>query len=265
MALIDFLQGLPLWLLGVVLMVWLATATLAGLWFFRRYVHPRLASNTADARLVAPLMQSSLLLYSLIAALIAVGVWTRYSDVSSVASAEATAITTLWRDLGAYPEPLGGSMRDLLRDYTDQVINGAWPQMRRGEIPTEGVGWMDRLQSLLYSFEPATEGQKILHAETVDAFNNLVQQRRQRLDAVQGGLPGVLWFVLLGGAVACIALSLFFHAENVRLHACMLIGLDCSLAVVLVVIFALDTPYSGVVSIGPESYQLIYDQHMLER
>jgi len=265
MGLIHFLQGLPLWLLGIVLLAWLIATTFAGLWLFGRHVLPRLNTDTAGNFLVAPLMQSSLLLYSLIAALIAVGVWTRFSDVSTAASAEATAITTLWRDLGAYPEPLGSEMRDIVRDYTDQVINGAWPQMRRGEIPTEGVEWMNRLQSLLYSFEPSTEGQKILHVETVGAFNDLVHERRQRLDAMQGGLPGVLWFVLLGGAVACITLCLFFHAENRRLHACMLIGLDCSLSVVLLVIFALDTPFSGVVSVGPESYQLIYDQHMLER
>lgn len=265
MALIDFLQGLPLWLLGVVLLAWLVATTLAGLWFFRRHVHPRLDITSQNAHFVAPMMQSSLLLYSLVAALIAVGVWTRYSDVSAVASAEATAITTLWRDLGGYPEPLDDSMRDIVRDYTRYVIDDAWPQMSRGDVPTEGVDWMDRLQSVLYSFEPVTEGQKILHAETVGAFNELVHERRLRLDAVNGGLPGVLWFVLLGGAVACIALCLFFHAENVRVHAAMLIGLASSLVVVLLVIFALDTPFSGVVSIGPESYELVYDQHMIER
>jgi hypothetical protein len=262
MALIDFLQGLPLWLLGAVLIAWLVTLALVGLWFFRRHVHPRLGIDAANSVLVAPMMQASLLLYSLIAALIAVGVWTRYSDVADFASAEATAITTLWRDLGAYPEPLGGTTRDIVRDYTDQVINRAWPMMSRGEIPSEGVEWMDRLQRLLYTFEPVTESQKILHAETVGAFNDLVQQRRQRLDALNGGLSGVLWIVLLGGAVACIVLCLFLHADNASLQACMLVGLACSLGMVLLVIFALDTPYSGVVSIGPDSYQLIYDQHM---
>ena len=177
-------------------------------------------------------------------------------------SAEATAITTLWRDLGGYPEPLDGSMRDVLRGYTDQVINGAWPQLKRGQIPSEGVEWMDRLQSLLYAFEPVTEGQKVLHAETLRAFNHLVEQRRQRLDAAQGGLPGVLWFVLLGGASAGLTLGLFFYVENAHFQACMLLGLAASLSMVLLVIFALDTPFTGEISIGPDSYQLIYDQHM---
>jgi hypothetical protein len=262
MVLIEYLQQLPLWLLAIVLNIWLIGTALIGLAFFRRYIRPRIQIASTDAYHVAPLMQASLLLYSLVAALTAVGVWSRYTGVGDVVSAEASAITKLWRDFGGYPDPESSAMRDVLRDYTDQVINEAWPQLRRGEIPSEGVAWMDRLQELLYSFEPRTEGQKVLHDETLSAFNNLIEQRRQRLDAAQGGLPGVVWFVVLGGAAACIALSIFFHVEDGRLQAIMLGGFAASLAMVLLVIFALDTPYTGDMGIGPDSYQLIYDQHM---
>ena len=72
----------------------------------------------------------------------------------------------------------------------------------------------------------------------------------------------MLWFVLLAGAVAGITLGLFFYVENARFQASMLLGLAASLAMVLLVIFALDTPFTGDISIGPGSYQLIYDQHM---
>ncbi len=89
-----------------------------------------------------------------------------------------------------------------------------------------------------------------------------IEQRRQRLDAAQGGLPSVLWFVLLGGATAGVTLGLFYYMENVRFQACMLLGFAASLSMVLLVIFALDTPFTGEISIGPDSYQLIYDQHM---
>ena len=262
MALIAFLEQLPLWLLGLVLVAWLMSTVLVALWIFRRQVLPRLQVDFNNAHYVAPLMQSSMLLYSMIAALTAVGAWTRYSEVSRIVSAEATAITTLWRDLGGYPGPLRDSMQEVLRGYTDQVINGAWPQLKRGEIPSKGVEWMDRLQGLLYVFEPMTEGQKVLHAETLRAFNALVEQRRQRPDAARAGLPGVFWFVLLGGAVAGITMASFFYVENARLQASMLLGLAASLSMALLVIFALDTPFTGDVSIGPESYQLIYDQHM---
>ena len=259
---IDFLFVLPLWLLAVVLNLWLIGFALLGLRIARRWVLPRLRLGYDDAYYAAPLVQSAMLLYSLVAALTAVGVWTKYSEVSGVVSSEATAIASLWRDLGAYPQPVRDATRDVLRGYTEQVIHGAWPQQRRGQIPSQGVEWMDRLQAQLFAFEPATEGQKIAHGETLRAFNVLVQQRRQRLDAVQSGLPGVMWFVLLPGAMGCLVLCLFFHVDNARFQGFLLVAVAGFLAMVLFVIIALDRPFVGEMGIGADSYQLIYDHHM---
>ncbi|HSD69986.1 MAG TPA: DUF4239 domain-containing protein, partial [Woeseiaceae bacterium] len=198
----------------------------------------------------------------LAAALTAVGVWQKYSEVSDIVSAEATAIASLWRDLGGYPQPMRDETRDILRGYSEQVVNGAWPQQRRGQIPREGVEWMDTLQVHLNAFEPATESQKILHAETFRAFNQLVQQRRQRLDSVQATLPGVLWWVLFPGAMGCIVLCLFFHVESARFQAVLVLGLAGFLSMVLFVIIALDSPFSGETGITAESYQLVIYHHM---
>lgn len=262
MSIIDWLFTLPLWLLALVLNAWLMGSALLGLWIVRRWVLPRLRLTYEDAYYAAALVQSAMLLYGLVAALTAVGVWTRYTQVGDTVSAEATAIASLWRDLGGYPQPVRDATRETLRGYTDQVINGAWPQQRRGQIPREGVDWMDRLQSDLYAFEPESEGQKLAHAETLRAFNQLVQQRRQRLDSVQAGLPGVLWFVLLPGAMGCVVLCLFFQVNNPRFQALLLLGVSGFLAMVLFVIVALDRPFVGEMGITADSYQLIYDHHM---
>jgi hypothetical protein len=229
----------------------------------RHHVLHRLRLRYDDAYFGAAIVQSSMLLYGLVAALTAVGVWQKYSEASDTVSSEATAIASLWRDLGGYPQPRRDEMRDVLRGYTLQIIQEAWPQQRRGEMPRQGVEWMDRLQLQLFAFEPATEAQKIIHAETLSAFNDLIQQRRQRLDAVQAGLPPLLWYVLLPGAMACLALSWFFHVDNGRFQGILIAGLALSLAMVLLIIIGLDSPLRGDMSIGAESYQLIYDHHMI--
>jgi hypothetical protein len=262
MWIIELLSAMPLWLLALVLNVFLMGVALAGLWMARRWLFPRLHLTYQDAYFGAALVQSVMLLYSLVAALTAVGVWQRYSDVSNVVSGEATAIANLWRDLGGYPPPVNEATRDILRGYTEQIIRDAWPLQRQGLVPTEGVEWMDRLQAQLFAFEPETEFQKVLHAETLGSFNELVQLRRQRLDSINAGLPGVLWCVLLPGAIGCIALFLFFHLDNRRFQGVLLFCLAGYLAMVLFVIISLDRPFSGEMGISPDSYQLIYDHHM---
>ena len=241
---------------------WLMAFALVGLWLVRRHVLPKMRLSYDDAYFAAAVVQSAMLLYALIAALTAVGVWQKYSQVSDTVSAEATAITSLWRDLGGYPQPLRDATRDILRGYAEPIIRDAWPQQRRRQIPREGVDSMDRLQAQLFTFEPAAESQKILHAETLRSFNQLVQQRRQRLDAVRSGLPGVIWFVLLPGAMGCIFLCFFFQVENGQFQALLLLGLAGFLAMVLFVIIALDGPFVGDMGITANSYQLIYDHHM---
>ena len=133
---IDFLFSLPLWALAVVLNVWLIGFSLVSLWALRRWVLPRLHINTnASLFYCAAVMQSAFVLYGLVAALTAVSVWSRHSQVSNIVSGEATAIASLWRDLGGYPQRERELMLDVLLDYTNQIIQEAWPEQRQGRTP----------------------------------------------------------------------------------------------------------------------------------
>lgn len=264
MTFVDWLFTLSIGWLALVLTLTTTGFALVGKMVVRRWVLPRLKLEYEDAYYAAALVQSAMLLWGLIAALTAVGVWQRYTQVSDVVSSEATAIASLWRDLGGYPEPLRAESRAILEGYTEQIIERAWPQMKKGVVPREGVEWMDRLQAKMFAFEPATKGQEIMHAEAVRAFNHLVAERRQRLDSVEGGIPDVLWLVLLPGAVLCLAMCLFFQVRNAKYQATLLVGVSVFISMVLFVIVALDRPFMGERGITASSYQLIHDHHMVE-
>jgi len=260
---IDALLALPLWALAVVLNIWLMGFSLAGLYVLRRWVMPRLKINTEAALFFgAAVMQSAMVLYGLVAALTAVNVWQHHVQVSDIVSNEATSIGGLWRDLDGYPQPARGAMQEVLRGYTEQIIHEAWPMQQQGQVPHQGVEWMKRFQSQLFAFEPSTEGQKILYGETLSAYNRLTQARRARLDAVNTGLPGVMWIVLLPGAMGCLLLSLLFPIEDVRYQATLVTCLSGFVAMVLFVIISLDHPFRGWMAIPADSYQLVYDQMM---
>jgi hypothetical protein len=260
---VELLFSLPLWALAVVLNIWLMGFALVSLWVLRRWLLPSLRINTDTALFFgAAAMQSGMVLYGLVAALTAVSVWQKYSDVSDIVSREATAINNLWRDLGGYPQREREAMQEILRGYTKQIIEEAWPAQQQGRVPRKGLEWMDRLQAQLFVFEPRSESQKLLHAETLGAYNRLIEARRQRLDAVNTALPGVMWFVLLPGAMGCLLLSLFFRLEDVRFQGILVAGLAGFVAMVLFVIIALDRPFRGAMAISADSYQLVHDQLM---
>jgi len=259
---LDAIFAMPTWLVGLALLAFLGTFSLAGLAAARRWVLPRMGIQSEDSQFTGAITQSVMVFYGLVVALIAVSVWQKYGQVSDIVSGEATAIAAVWRDLGGYPEPQRDAMRPILRGYTEQIITEAWPLQHKGQTPRVGVEWMNKLQAKLYPFEPATEGQKLLHAETLRAYNHLILMRRQRLDAVDTGLPGILWLVILSGAFVSVTSAFFYRIESFRLHAVMVVLLAAFIALVIFVIFALDRPFRGDLAVNADSYQLVYDQLM---
>ena len=263
---IDFITGLPLWLLAIVLNGWLIGFTLIAVTILRRWVFPRVPMLSDPALYFSiAVMQAGFVLFGLVAALTAVSVWQRYEAVSSIVSDEANGIATLYRDLSGYPQPAREDLQQSLREYTRQIIDEAFPAHRAGLRIRKGSDVLDRMQAKLFSFEPAGEGQRALHGEALAAFNRMLQARRQRVDAVGSGLPAVIWYALLPGAMGCLILSLFVPVEDKRHHIVLAACLAGFVAMVLFIIIALDRPFHGAMAITPESYELVYDQLMAPR
>jgi hypothetical protein len=258
----ESLFDLPLWIAGLVIIGTLCLFAVAGLLLIRRKVLPRLHVVGADSEFTGAMLQSVMVFYGLAVALIAVSVWQTYSDTSKVVSAEATSLAALYRDVSSYPQPIRTQLQQELREYTQNLIEEAWPLQQRGKVPTGGVERMNRFQSILTSFEPATESQKLLHAQTLAAYNYVIQARRLRLDAVKTGLPSVMWAVVLVGAFIGLSASFFFKVEDVRLHVIEVLLLAVFIGLIIFMILSLDRPFRGDLGIPPDAYQLVCDQLM---
>jgi len=257
----EFLFDYPL-VTGSAMIVALCLFAVVGLLVVRRRVLPRLRIEGADSEFTGAMLQCVMVFYGLAVALIAVTVFETYSDTTKVVTGEATALNALYRDVTSYPEPIRTDLQHGLRDYTEQVINQAWPLQRQGKIPTAGIEHMSRFQASLTKFEPKTEGEKILHGETLRAYNVLIQSRRLRLDAVGTALPTVMWAVVIIGAFIGLSASFFFKVADVRLHLIEVLLLAVFIGLIILMILTLDRPFRGNLGIRSDPYQLVYDQLM---
>jgi hypothetical protein len=258
----DSLFDAPLAIAAMTIIGSLCLFTVIGLTLVRRLVLPRLRVHVEDSEYAGGILQSIMVFYGLAVALMAVSVSQTYSDVSKIISGEATNLAALYRDVSGYPEPIRSQLQAELRDYTDQIIHEAWPLMAKGKVPTVGVKYMNRFQDRLIGFEPGTDGQKLLHGEALRAYNQFVQARRLRLDAVNTGLPAVMWVVIIVGAFIGLSASFFFKVEDARLQGIHALLLAIFIGLVIFMIFAMDRPFRGDLALGSGPYQLIYDQLM---
>jgi hypothetical protein len=202
------------------------------------------------------------LFYGITLGLVAVGTWQSYSDVDTKVDQEAAALAALYRDVSNFPEPKRSELQADLREYTRQVIDVGWPLQRRGIVPQNALGVVNTIQAHLATFEPASEGQKTLHADAYREFSRIVESRRTRLKSVTAGLPTSLWVVLLVGAVVNIAVTWFFHMRSQSMHFWMTVMFSGLLGLMIFLLAAMDNPFRGQISVGSEAFEMVYEQLM---
>jgi Protein of unknown function (DUF4239) len=260
---------MPIWLYEIsplraalMMVVFIETLSLVGLFLARRFVVPRLHYSEGVNDAISGTVQAIGVFYGITVGLIAVGVWNTHSNASDLVSKESTNISALYRDVSGYPSPLRDELRAKLRVYTVYVIEQAWPAQKQGLGQTldGGTRILDDFQAKLFTFEPSTPGQAALHAETLRAYNTLLEYRRLRIDAVGSGLSAVMWAVIWVGAAISIGVAYFFNIEDMKLHAVLILLMGGFLAMVLFMIIINDRPFYGYASISSDPYKLILDR-----
>jgi hypothetical protein len=176
---------------------------------------------------------------------------------------EAAAVGALYRDVSSFPDPNRSELQGDLRQYVRQVIDVAWPQQRKGIVPEDDGLTLSILQAHLSRFEPATEGQKVIYAEVYRGFNKIAEFRGRRLQSVQGGLARPLWTIVLAGAFLSIAVTWFFDMKSQSMHLWLTLILSALLGLLIYLLGALDNPFRGEISVGPEPFEIMYSRRMV--
>lgn len=256
-----WIYDIPTWQLATIFAAVFVGVTWAGILLLSPFIKIWLKNQEGINDIVGYGLSAFGVFYGLLLGLLAVATYQNNTDVSNTVAKEAACLGALYRDVSAYPEPSRSDLQNRLREYTDFVIHKAWPAQRKGQVPVGSVKMMDDFQAVMASFEPATKGQEIVHAEAFRQFNDMIVMRRQRIQSIGTGIPGVLWYVVAVGAVINTMLILCFR---IRFDVHLFIGglLSFFVGVVVFLVAAMDHPFRGEVSVGPDAFELIYSSIM---
>lgn len=254
-----WVYDLPNWLFELLTIAFFVGFSLAGMLPTRGWVR-RVHVERSHNDIVGFYLAGITVLYGVTLGLLAVGAWTNYTDAEAKVAHEAAALSSLYRSLGSLQEPTRGLLQDDLRNYVRQVIDVGWPKQRRGMLPNENSVLLDKFQKDFQSFEPATEQERVLQTDISREFDELEESRSIRLDSVSMELPPPLWMLVLIGAMICIVVTWFFHMESINMHIWMTVFLSGLLGLMVFMVAALDNPYRGKISVGPEPLERVYSR-----
>lgn len=245
-----FLNTLPLWLSGALLVGLTTLLAMAGPVLIRRRVSlDRLRVNNEVAGFKFATVG---VLYAVLLAFAVIVVWEKFSEAENVVAREASALATLYRLADGIGGDPGTALRDSLGRYIRTAAAEDWPAMGRGTDSPATTRALGAAYAALLTFAPGDNRGTALLAEALHQLDLVTQARRTRLVLASGVVPGVLWFVLCSGAVLTVGFTLFFGSENVRIQALMTGILAFLIFSGLLVISAIDYPFAGSVKVQPE-------------
>jgi len=244
---ISFLTGLPVWLSGLLLVGLTTVLAMVGPRVVRRYVTlEELTANNEVAGFkfaVVGVLSAVLLAFAIIV------VWEKFNDAESMVAREAGATANIYRLSQGLGDGPGSALRKALGNYLKVTIAEDWPAMERGGESEAARRALDQVYAaLLPSAQP--QGGPIT-AEILHQLDVVTQERRARIVAADGTVPGILWPVLFWGAAITIGFTYFFGTQSLRAQTLMTGLLSVLIFSGLLIIIVIDQPFAGVVKVGP--------------
>ena len=198
--------------------------------------------------------------YAVLLGFVTIAVWEDFEMARITTDSEANELAELFWLAREFPEPEGEQLQELTRSYAKVVIDEEWPLMAQGRASPRAWELTDEMRSTVSEFEPNSDAEQVLYDQGITLVHDLVDQRRLRLFEAGGGIPHVLWLVLVVGGMIVVGFTYLFGLENTRSHRLMIASLAAIIALVIVTIYALDHPYAGVTRVQPDAFELVLER-----
>src|SRR3984957_12661546 len=204
---IDWIYNNPIWLWGTVLVALFTATACGGLLVFHRLVHVnvRRAHNDLAGFTIAVIG----VLYAVLLAFIAIPTWESFSRASDIVENESDYAGGIYLDTQGLPQAKGQPIREAVANYVS-VVDEEWPIQRTGKTPDQGWKPLREIDTAITMIQPQNLGEAVIEAELLKTWNELYEARSSRLSAVQGHVPGVVWWIVFFGAAITTGYTYLF-------------------------------------------------------
>lgn len=200
--------------------------------------------------------------YAVLIAFMLSNVWTDFRAAENNAEQESNSLVNIYRVAKAMPEPERAQIQRLARDYATAVVGQEWRAMEKGEEIARGLP--RPLWDAVTQVQPRSTPEQISMDHALSELRNLTEHRRIRELQSRSRLPAILWAVLIVGAIITVVSSCLFGVENFKLHVVQVSFLAFLLALVLVAIGDIDSPFDGPVRVSPDGFRYAIETMDLE-
>ncbi len=181
----------------------------------------------------------------------------KYQDAQMHGQQEASNVASVFRVARGLSDIDRPRIRQLCREYVDDVINTEWPLMERGEKINHGWVTYQKLWESVVSVVPENDRQSNLQQGIISSMQSLGEQRRARILLAEMKTPPILWLIVGCGAVITVSLSYIFASQFAKVQGFMTTLVAIAMALNIWLMSAYSCPYSGELKIPPSMFVLL--------
>ena len=201
-------------------------------------------------------------LCGIVVAFVMVSSWERFEEARERTEVEADALADLYRHGAALPDPGGARLRELTLAYARSVVEDEWPAMVEGQPSEKTYGIFRELWRTLLATNASEAKDVAVFQNTLGKMDDLSDARRDRLTYARVGLPWIVWAFLIGSGAVTVAFSYFFGLRQIASQLIMTAALALTIAAALLLIAAMQTPFTGAVQVPPHGFsRLLQSTH----
>jgi hypothetical protein len=245
--------ALPLWALTILFVGGVSVLTLLGFVLVHRSGFR--SPNTGMDTMVSAFSGKATALFGILLVFVIVSEFDHFNNAQSTVNGEATALAQVSRDAQVFSPAERARVDSSIRRYVLAVTGPEWSSMRNdGTESTAALSALAKLQRDVQQLKPFGPQQTTYYGKLADELENLVEARRDRLDAAQGAIPDVLLYLLFGGAACFIMTMLSFSPGAERVLIAMALALGALTGAGLLITVVLDYAFSGTVGISTDAF-----------
>lgn len=183
----------------------------------------------------------------------------KYQDAQTYGQLEASNVASVFRVARGLSDTDRPRIRQLCREYVDDVIHSEWPLMEQRKKINHGWITYQELWESVISAKPENDRQSNLQQGLISSMQDLGEQRRARILLSETSTPQALWLVIGCGAVITVAFTYIFASQFPKVQGAMTTLVATAMALNIWLLSAYSSPYSGELQIKPTMFQLLKD------
>lgn len=231
-------SGLPLWLLLISVVAVAIAVAVGSVWLGNRVLPMRRYGKEQNPA-IASFLTVVGFIYGALLGFTVVATWEHFSSTQVVVSGEASALTTMYRQTVAMPEPERTEVQELLRKYAGAVAGPEWNKQHNDGARAA----ITRMYRTVGRQQPNT-ATKPINQQFLNQLSELASDRNERIVGTKPRIPPLMWAGLVFGAIVLVVFTGFLRMGSTVGHVIVSSTVAVLLGLLLCVVFQLDHSYA---------------------